>query len=562
MSISAAIDRTLFKDKDGGGGVAHTTVVKHRFLSFLIWQSIQSTFLLFLAKTLFLSPFTQSPFTPAFRSLISFVSFHFVLLLFSTSIFFLSSPHSLPFASPFEVSLSFIRLIFVSGGDRSLLRRRIRVSLSFVLFLILCAVSGAVSAICVCWGCDAYYSSDSRLKGFAVLGNLGFRGFVIGLFYGLHYVYNERWILQFPIIQRPPFFSFKMGLPLSVRRASRFSATGFVISGVLALFLPAEYRSQGSARMLIVEQIVFYIGSFVVILCWELNHHLHQVLHTKRFLFAPPKGSAAAETNPSEPLLDTLEESTPKSLLQYLAYLDLCMVCENNVDTWRRAAFFEETGDTYRKVMAACLRPLEELTQNLSEGLRGSSAEKSVRLSDQLISPTERLAVLKLHEAFFDLQLCAWCARIVASLTARSRKEDKFGVAQLSGSNASVISTLLSALLAVETLMGKKTHVQSSAHLMGPAGIKWATVNTGRKESTSGAMEKLRGSPLYGKAYSLADVLRTSIYSVVSVFHRELMNSGNTGLLEKDWIISGKPIYGTHELLVNKLRQFLDFQAS
>ncbi|KAL6530966.1 hypothetical protein OROHE_014448 [Orobanche hederae] len=174
-----------------------------------------------------------------------------------------------------EVSISFIRLIFVSGGDQSLLRR-IRVSLSFVLFLILCAVAGAVSAICVCWACDACYSCDSRLKAFAVLGNLGFRGFVIGLLYGLHYVYNERWILQFQIIQRPPFFSFKMGLPLSVLWASRFSATGFVISGVLALFLPAEYRSQCSARMFIVEQTVFYIESFVVILCWELNHHLHQ----------------------------------------------------------------------------------------------------------------------------------------------------------------------------------------------------------------------------------------------------------------------------------------------
>ncbi|GFP88492.1 hypothetical protein PHJA_000992900 [Phtheirospermum japonicum] len=561
MSISAAIDRTLFKDKDGGGGAAHTTIVKHRFLSFLIWQSLQSTLLLFLSKTLFLSPFTRNPFTPIFLSLFSFVSFHFSLLLFSISIFFVSSPHPLSFASPFEVSLSFIRLIFVSGGDQSLLRRRVRVSLSFVLFVSLCAVAGAVSVICVCWGCDAYYNGDSNWKGVGVLGNLGFRGFVIGLFYGLHYVYMQRWVLRFPIIQRPPFFSYKMGLPLSVRRALRFSAIGYPLSGVLAFFLPTEYKSQGSAGKYIAEQIVFYIGSFVVILCWELSHHLHQVLHTKRFLFAPPKGSAAAETNPSEPLLATLEESTPKSLLQYLAYLDLCMVCENNVDTWRRAAFFEETGETYRRVIASCLRPLEQFTRNLAEGLQSSSTEKSMQLSDQLISSTERLTVLKLHESFFDSQLCDWCARIVASLTARSHKEDKFGVAQISGSNAAVISTLLSTLLAVETLMGKKTHVQS-AHLMGPAGIKWATVNTGRRETTSGAMGKIRGSPLYGKAYSLADVLKTSIYCVVSAFHNEMMGSGKAGVLEKDWIISGKPDYGTHELLGHKLRQFLDFQAS
>ncbi|PIN19424.1 hypothetical protein CDL12_07885 [Handroanthus impetiginosus] len=561
MTIPAAIERSLFKDKDGGGGGAHATIIKHRFLSFLIWQSLQSTFLLFLSKTLFLSPFTKNPFTPNFLSLVSFFSFLLSLLIFSISVFFVSSPHPLPFASPFEISLSFLRLIFVSGGDQNLLRRRVRVSLSFVLFVIICAAAGAVSVICVCWGCDAYYDVESRSKRARVLGNLGFRGFIIGLFYGLHYVYKQRWVLRFPIIQRPPFFSFKMGLPISVGQGLKLSAVGYALSGVLAFFLPIEYRSQSSVGKFIVEQIIFYIGSFVVILSWELSHHLHQVLHTKRFVFAPPKGSAAAETNPSEPLLATLEESTPKSLLQYLAYLDLCMVCENNVDIWRRAAFFEETGETYKRVIAACLQPLEQLTRKLAEDLESSSAQKSLQLSDQLSSPTERLASLKLYESFYDAQLCAWCARIVASLTARSHKEDRFGIAQLSGSNAAVISALLSGLLAVETLMGKKTNVHSG-HLMGPAGIKWATMNTGRRESTSGAMGKIRGSPLYAKAYSLADILKTSIYCVVSTFHNEMVNSARTGLLEKEWIISGKPLYGTHELLLHKLRLFLDFQAN
>ncbi|KAL2478861.1 Nucleoporin protein Ndc1-Nup [Forsythia ovata] len=390
-----------------------------------------------------------------------------------------------------------------------------------------------------------------------VFRKLGFRGFAIGLFYGLHYVYKQRLILRFPIIQRPPFFSFKMGLPSAVGQALKLSGAGYLASGVLTFFLPNESKSQVNVGKFIIEQLIFFIGSFVVILCWELSHHLHQVLHTKRFKFAPPKGSAAAETNPSEPLLATLEGSRPKSLVHYLAYLDLCMVSESNVDTWRRAALFEETGENYRKAIAVCLRPLEQFTLNLSEGLQSTSVENSLQLSDQLRA--EQLGELKLYESFYDSQLCSWCARIVASLTAKSHKEDRFGVAQLSGSNATVICTLLSSLLAVEILMGKKTNLPSPHYLMGPAGIKWATTSTGRRDSAVGATVKIRGSPLYAKAYSMADVLKTSIYCMVSAFHGEMLNSEKTGLLGKDWIVSGKPLYGTRELLLQKLHLFLDF---
>lgn len=197
MSISAAIHRTLFKDKDGGAGPL-SAIIHHRFLSFLIWQSLQSTLLFFLSKTLLLSPFTNYPFSPVFQSLVYFLSFHFSLLIFSVSLFFVSSPHPLPFASPFEISLSIIRLIFVSGGEQSLLRRKVRVSLSFVLFVCLSAVAGAFSVISVSWGCNVYYDVDS---GTSRVGALGFRGFVIGLIYGLHYVYKQRWVFKFPIIQ-------------------------------------------------------------------------------------------------------------------------------------------------------------------------------------------------------------------------------------------------------------------------------------------------------------------------------------------------------------------------
>ncbi|XP_057514843.1 uncharacterized protein LOC130796491 [Actinidia eriantha] len=146
------------------------------------------------------------------------------------------------------------------------------------------------------------------------------------------------------------------------------------------------------------------------------------------------------------------------------------MVCENNVDTWRRAAFCEETGETYKRVIAVCLRPLKQFASKLGEGLDSCSVDKSVQLGNQLRLPTDSRLDSRLHELFYDFQLCAWCARIDASLTAKLHK-DQFGVAQLSGSNSAFISTLLSCMLAVETLMGKLQ--SSSPYLTGPDSIKW-----------------------------------------------------------------------------------------
>ncbi|XP_052183944.1 uncharacterized protein LOC127795978 [Diospyros lotus] len=540
-------------------------VVKHRFLGFLIWQSVQSTLVYFVFKSvLFSFPFVRTRNPPFAPSLIvgffAFLTFHLSLLLFSTSFSAVASPQPHSPASPSDLALGLVRLVFVSGGQSfpTDFRRRARISLSLILFVIACALSGSLSLLSVCWSCFDAGGSPPRKY---VLATLGFRGLTVGLFYGLYYVYKQRWGLQFPIVQRPAFFSFKMGLPLATQQALKLSMAAYLLSAVLAVFLHYELKGQVTMGKLIAQQINFYMGVFVVYLCWELNHHLHQVLHTKRFTFAPPKGSAAAETNPSEPLLAALEQSRPKSLVQYLAYLDLCMVCERNVDMWRRSAFFEETGETYKRVMAVCLRPLEQFASKLGESLDSSSVDKPFQLSHQLWSPADSRLDSRLLEIFYDFQLCAWCAQTVSSLTVHSHKEDRFGVAQLSGSNSAVTSTLLSCLIAVETFMGKKTTVQSPNYLMGPANIKWATLSAGRRESAMVVSARRRASPLYSKAYAMADVLRTSIYCIVSEFHDEMLNSAKAGLLEKEWIISSKPLYGAPELLLQKLRLFLDFQA-
>ncbi|XAR48280.1 hypothetical protein NMG60_11031040 [Bertholletia excelsa] len=559
----------MYHGRIGNGEVA---VVKNRFLGFLIWQSVQSTTVYLVCKALLLSPFfTRQPLSAFLVGCLAFFAFHLSLLLFSSCLFAVASAQPHGSASPVELVLGLIRLIFVSGGQPlpSDFRRRARISLGFLLFVAASALSGFLSLISVCYNCfHGSFAQRNRPGNYwHLVGILGFRGFAVGLFFGINYLYKKRWVLEFPIIQRPTFFSFKMGILSATLRALKLSSVAYLFSAFLAVFASNEYKDQLTVGTLIAEQIILYIGIFLTILCWELNHHLHQVMHMKRFVFAPPKGSAAAETNPSEPLLAALEDSMPRSLVQYLAYLDLCMVCESNVDIWRRAAFFEETGDTYRRVMAVCLRPLEQLALELGEGLESCPTDKSLQLGNQLPSPTDLQLDPRIQKAFYDFQLHAWCARTVASLTVHSHKEDRFGVAQLSGSIAAVISTLLSCLLAVELLMGKKTNMQSPLHPTGPAGIKWATLSTGRGEATTGTIGKRRGrgrgrdSPLYSKAYSMADILRTSIYCIVSAFHNEMVTSDKAGNLAKDWITNKKCLYGNPELLVQKLRLFLDFRA-
>ncbi|RHN38725.1 putative nucleoporin protein Ndc1-Nup [Medicago truncatula] len=455
------------------------------FLTFLIWQLIPSTLI-------FLLYFSIIPNT----SFSSFPLFLFSQFIFSVSISLIPSPFG---------------------------PRKINLSLAFLLFVPIFAFSWSVAALCL-------------------FGRVGFRGFLVGAYYGVIYVDNRRWlwVLEFPFIQHHPLLTFKRRIPFAAKYAYKLSIVGFFSSAILSVMIPDPdpfIKCITATREFVAEQIVLFVATFAIFFCWELTHTLHRVLHTKRFVFAPPKGSAAAEKNPSELLLSVLQRSNPTSLLRYHAYLDLCMVSENNVDAWRRAAIFEKTGQTYKLVIAVCLRPLEQLASRLRKDL-GNSAGKPTNLSNQLSSPTD----VKHIEELDNFQSYAWCSRIVASLTARSCKEDKFGFARLSGSNTAVVSTLISCLLAVENFMGKKTNLQSPNQL--------------------GSAVKRENGPVNSKAYAIADVLKTSIYQIVSVFHDEMLSDLKSRNLEKDWITSNTPRFGTRRMLIQKLHLFLAFQAT
>ncbi|CAM0944787.1 unnamed protein product [Alopecurus aequalis] len=387
-------------------------------------------------------------------------------------------------------------------------------------------------------------------SGWAAVAGLGFRGAVLGAVFAAHYFGRGRWLLQFPVVQRPLFYGLKMGLLPSMKRALKVSLQAFCLSLVLIFILPRQFRIGGS----IGSQIITHIGIFMVTIgvsfCWEISHHFVQVVHSRRCSFTPPQSTAAAESNPTDYILETLELSDPRSLMQYLAFQDLCAVSECNIEPWRRGAFFEESGETYKRIVTACLKPLEDFTSKIAEALEGFSSDKPELLSQQS----------KLYGAYSDSQVCSWCARTLATLTARSRREDRYGVAQLTGCNAAVMSTLLSALVAVEACLGKKTNPQP-VHSLGPASIRWGNFTTARKGNVTAIASTQRGG-LHTKAYLMADVFRTSIYQIVSAFLDDMRANAKASSLEKNWISEGrKPIFGSPAVLVQKLSLFIEYHA-
>ncbi|MQL87737.1 hypothetical protein Taro_020288 [Colocasia esculenta] len=536
---------------------ASPEVVKNRWLGFLIWQSIASTTVYLLAAPL-LGPSSASP--RLLSSLLSFLAFHLALLLFSFSLFLSSSPQPEASASPPELAAGVLKSLLKSavGGfqgpafDPYFRRRAGRVARSVALVLI-CSASGSLAVVALC--------ADFGVLDGRELVDLGLRGLVFGAVYGCYYIYKKRWVLQFPIIQRPLFFSFKMGFFSSLKQALKLSTSALVCSTLFMLVVLDHFKGHSTPGRFIIQQIRLLFGTSAVSLCWEISRHLLEVLHTRRCVFAPPPGSSAAETNPSGLVLEALEQSVPGSFFQYLACLDLCMVAESNVELWRRAAFYEESGETYRRVISICLRPLDLLTSRLAVVSEGLYPDKSNLLSLQLRAPTDVPSDQGLNESFNDFQLCEWCVRTAAALTARSHQEDRFGVAQLTGSNATVVTTLLTCLLAVELCMGKKPTPQS-AHHMGLASIKWAALQTGSRDVAATISSKRKSGALYSKAFAMADIIRTSIYQIVSAFEADMLANAQASVLEKNWITESKPLFGTKEILVQKLALFLDFRAN
>ncbi|CAM6111022.1 unnamed protein product [Calypogeia fissa] len=552
-----------------------------RWIRCAVWQAAISSFIFLVWEFLRKSgsrcadDAVEAPILKALWTCVRFFLFDTTQMCFLFGQKFISEPEEREMASisdlAYEVRKRVWRAAVGFRGEESTpkeiseMRTKVRARLDHILFATLCAVSGFLGFI-------SLLSSPLSSVGTS-LWDIGLRGVTLGLVYAALQSYQNKLRLSFPIIQRRLYFSFKMGIPPAVGTSFKLAFALLPLMEIISQIFAFELGVKSDLTCVLWRQPWFAAGAFVISLCWEVGHHLVQVLHTKRHNFSPPLASPSAEKNPTDLLLTIVEEPPQEtgSLVQYHAFLDLCNVAETNVDTWRRAAIFEETGDTYRGLISVCLKRLDGLTSMLAQGLEGSEADKGTgSLRRQIELPDGDYQWLTFQQgdllsSFQDFQICALCARTVASLTSRSRSEDKYGVAQLHGCNAAVVSSLLSCLLVLEVYLGRRS--SASSVTFGQKSVNWTVPGTVAFSEKDKRKSNLFGkrSVLHKKAYALGDVLRTCLYQIVYAFYEEMVVVGSAGkeslLATKDWLSEKKPLYGTYDMHIRKLIVLLPYQV-
>eukprot|EP00250_Pteridium_aquilinum_P006221 c16184_g1_i1 orf=644-2320(+) len=536
--------------------------ILHTFISSIMWLLLGSSIASFWPWSLKSS--LRLPFSQRFLRFLSFVASQIIFLLGEAVV---THPEDKDAASAVDIFCGVLKLAWraVVGApldrdgdlDAAALTRKLQTSRDRTLFVFLCSISGSFAIISLTWSSPSHLSAKEEAC----------RGAALGLLYAVWHLYRKRMILIFPIIQRPAFFNFKLGFTRIIRTSFKLALISVPFAELAIIILNsstlAADGTKNSQRSFFIRELDFVVLAAFTAVLWEMSHHLVQTLHTRRYKFAPLFGTSAAETSPSEMLLIALEETEKSSLPHYLATLDLCMLSESNSDPWRLHALFEESGETYSRVVSTCLKPLNMLTMKLAKGLDGSSeVYKKDSLKQQMQIPGQE-SVPPAYQILHDQQLCSWCARTIASLTSFSKNNDRYGVAQLRGCNGAVVSSLLSCLLVIEVYLGRRSSTQPG-QMIGVNSIKWTVPSRGPVPD-SGRKQGFpfpKRSELHKKAHAMADVLRTSLYQIVTTFREEMVlnRPGGVAIAEKDWLDKGQPLYGTRELHVQSLRLLLDFR--
>eukprot|EP00850_Spirogloea_muscicola_P022198 SM000282S10601 [mRNA] locus=s282:83628:97088:+ [translate_table: standard] len=390
--------------------------------------------------------------------------------------------------------------------------------------------------------------------------------------------------LSFPAIQRRFIFRVKLSLPQACSSAVELAARALVAFAALRLWAArgAVWGSRHFLQELPALLIALALASFCCSLCSILvqaSGHLlllspyftRHVIMTERQVFAPPRGFAAAERDPAGLLLAALEHKGSDGdacLLRHLALLDLCLLAEQDGGSCQRMMLFEESGSTYRRVINQCLSELDGMTGVLTRALHappkqaGNAAALQAKLSQLEGKPRVPAVNEVMRLVLRSYQLCCWSARAAAMLTARSKVEDRYGVAQLGRHNACVVSSLLSLLLAAEAL----------AKLCGTGGVskKYLSYPLRRLQGLWSARKRThryipsrQAAVVHAPIAALEDVVRTSLYAIIGAFEDDMFlrtKPDGRPVISTEWLQPAKPLFGSLDVHQDKLERLLNYK--
>lgn len=177
------------------------------------------------------------------------------------------------------------------------------------------------------------------------------------------------------------------------------------------------------------------------------------------------------------------------------------------------------------------------------------------------------------------MQLCAWSIRTATALTIASLQDDQKGTAQLSGSNAAVLSSLLSALMACQelALTGEAPNklLRFSAQLLSGFPFSWPLVHAllppqrtiqaipsarPHLQNVRSITEAIARGPVCKEAVAMADILQGCVHRLGTAFGEEIVPKWKPRGTNAAWFSTGSsPLFATEEDHVEKMKEVMSW---
>eukprot|EP00884_Botryococcus_braunii_P015231 jgi/Botrbrau1/2391/Bobra.0395s0023.1 len=372
-----------------------------------------------------------------------------------------------------------------------------------VLFLMSAMLSGSI-----------FVRTYLHFREYNNAGNLGgfSWGTVLGFTYAVFVFAMKEDILAYPVVFRKRIFAVKQALPIAGRQALEVTAIACLVGTLAALFGGA------STRLCFISVLpAMLVCSF----CWFAGLRILKIVFSERLRFLPGRSS----DEPNSLLFAAL--TSKDDLIRQAALVDLCHLAESNgPDAARRAPLFaDESGSAWVNATRPCLEEVSKLVTTLAAAMPGPGVStrtptaptprwNALPLALRVTQPLGRSQEEAAWLVAAQYQRIAYSLRALSALTAASRREDHFGVVQLSEpSLATVLGSLTSALLVLQHYLPHSTSISRRVWLLPP-----------RLHVNPNIVGALSTQTVDMATYGLTDTALLSLFRVVSAFRESALD--------------------------------------